>query len=76
MCDRKVRDLEFIIVREGLVSEPDKYETDSDNESDEKGDFEVVYGRTCMARSGRSVRDRWCVWICENSALELVKPAT
>ena len=38
-------------------------------ESDEKGDFEVVYGRTCMARSGRSVRDRWCVWICENSAL-------
>ena len=45
-------------------------------ESDEKGDFEVVYGRTCMARSGRSVRDRWYVWICENSALELIKPAT
>ena len=44
-------------------------------ESDEKGDFEVVYGRTCMAGSGRSVRDRWCVWICENSALELIKPA-
>ena len=39
------------------ASEPDKYETDSDNESDEKGDFEVVYGRTCMARSWRSVRD-------------------
>ena len=64
MCDRKIRDLEFIIVREGLVSEPDKYETDSDNESDEKGDFEVVYGRTCMTRSGRSVRDHdWCVCI-------------
>ena len=31
MCDRKVRDLEYIIVREGLVSEPDKYATDSDN---------------------------------------------
>ena len=38
--------------------------TDSDNESDKKGDFEVVYGRTCMTSSGRSVRDHhWCVWI-------------
>ena len=36
----------------------EKYETDSDNESDEQGDFEVVYGRTCMTRSGRSLRDR------------------
>ena len=40
--------------------------TDSDNESDKKGDFEVVYGRTCMTSSGRSVRDHhWCVWIYE-----------
>ena len=46
--------------------QPDKYVTDSDNESDEEGDFEVVYGRTCMTRSGRSVRDHdWCVWIYE-----------
>ena len=38
--------------------------TDSDNESDKKRDFEVVYGRTCMTGSGRSVRDHhWCVWI-------------
>ena len=39
------------------IQRPDKYETDSDNESDEEGDFEVVYGRTCMIRSGRLVRD-------------------
>ena len=35
----------------------DKYVTDSDNKSDEDGDFEVVSGRTCMTSSGRSVRD-------------------
>ena len=35
----------------------DKYVTDSDNESDEEGDFEVVYGRTYMTRSGISVRN-------------------
>ena len=30
-------------------------------ESDEEGDIEVVYGRTCMTSSGRSVRDHhWC----------------
>ena len=46
------------------MQQPDKYETDSDNESDEEGDFEVVYGRTCMTRSGRSVRDHdWYVCI-------------
>ena len=46
------------------IQQPDKYETDSDNESDEEGDFEVAYGRTCMTRSGRSVRDHdWCVCI-------------
>ena len=40
------------------------HETVSDNESDEEGNFEVVYGRKCMTRSGRSVRDHdWCVWI-------------
>ena len=41
---------------------------DSDNESDEEGDFEEVYGRTCMTSlsSGRSVRDHpWRVWICD-----------
>ena len=30
----------------------DKYVTDSDNESDEEGDFEVVFGWTCMTSSG------------------------
>ena len=26
--------------------------------------FEVVYGRTCLSMSGRTVRDHdWCVWI-------------
>ena len=30
----------------------------------EEGDFEVVYGRTCMTRLGRSVPDHdWCVCI-------------
>ena len=44
------------------IQQPVKYETDSDNESDEEGDFEVVYGRTCMTRLARSVRDHdWCV---------------
>ena len=31
----------------------DKYVTDSDNKSDENGDFEVVSGRTCMTSSGK-----------------------
>ena len=34
----------------------DKYATDSDNKSDEEGVYEVVYGRTCMTSSRRSVR--------------------
>ena len=31
------------------------YETDSDTESDEEGDFEVVYSRTFMTRSGTKI---------------------
>ena len=55
------------------IQQQDKYETDSDNESDEEGDFEVVYGRTCMIRSGRSVRDHdWCVWIYEAGFILMV----
>ena len=42
------------------------HEIVSDNESDKEGNFEVVYGRTCMTRSGRSVPDHdWCVSIYE-----------
>ena len=49
--------------------------TDSDNESDEEGDFEVVYGRTCMTSSLRSVRDHhWCVWIYEAGVILMVIP--
>ena len=55
------------------IQQQDKYETDSDNESDEEGDFEVVYGRTCMTSSGRSVRDHhWCVWIYEAGVILMV----
>ena len=55
------------------IQQPDEYETDSDNESDEEGDFEVVYGRTCMTRSGRSVRDHdWCVWVYEAGVILMV----
>ena len=55
------------------IQQPDKYETDSDNWSDEEGDFEVVYGRTCMTRSGRSVPDRdWCVSIYEAGVILMV----
>ena len=44
------------------IQQPDKYETDSDNESDEEGGFEVVYDRTCMTRPAGSARDHdWCV---------------
>ena len=47
--------------------------TDSDNESDEAGCFEVVYGRTCMTSSGRSVRDHhWYVWIYEAGVILMV----
>ena len=47
--------------------------TDSDNESEEEGDFEVVYGRKCMTSSGRSVPDHhWCVWIYEASVILMV----
>ena len=46
------------------IQQPDKYQTDLGNESEEEGDFDVVYSRICMTRSGRSVRDHnWCVWI-------------
>ena len=41
--------------------------------SNEESDFEVVYGRTCMTRSGRSVRDHdWCVWIYEAGVILMV----
>ena len=42
--------------------------------SNEKSDFEVVYGGTCMTRSGRSVRDhdQWCVWIYEAGVILMV----
>ena len=47
--------------------------TDSDNESDEDGVFNVVYGWTCMTSSGRSVRDHhWCVWIYEAGVILMV----
>ena len=40
----------------------DKYETDSDNESDEEDDFEVVYGRTCMTDQVGKISTRsWLV---------------
>ena len=53
------------------IERPDKYETDSDNASDEFE--EVVYGRTCMTGSGRSVRDHnWCVWIYEAGVILMV----
>ena len=32
-----------------------KYVTDSDNKSNEQGDFEVVYGRTYMTSSGEII---------------------
>ena len=45
----------------------------SDNESDEEGDFEIVYGRTCITRSVRSVRGHdWCVWIFEAGVILMV----
>ena len=56
------------------MEQPDKYETDLGNESpEEEGDFEVVYNRTCMTWSGRSVRDHdWCVWVYEAGVLLMV----
>ena len=46
----------------------------SDSESSaEGGDFEVVYSRTCMTMSGRSVRDHnWCIWIYEAGVILMV----
>ena len=47
--------------------------TDSDNESQEEGDFEVVYSRKCLPNCGRSVRDHhWYVWIYEAGAILIV----
>ena len=41
--------------------------------SNEESDFEVVYGRTCMTRSGRSVCDcDWCVLIYEAGVILMV----
>ena len=67
----------FARIENGLKLRPTtqdiQQETDSDNESDEEGDFEVVYGRTCMTRSGRSVPDHdWCVWIYEDGVMLIV----
>ena len=45
----------------------------SDDESAEEGDFEVVYGRTCMTMLERSLRDHdWCVWIYEAAVILMV----
>ena len=62
-------------IENGLKLRPrqDKYVTDPDNESDEEGVFEVVYGRTCMTSSGRSVRDHHsCLWIYEAGVILIV----
>ena len=49
------------------------WEARSNSESAEEGDFEVVYSRTCMNMSGRSVRDHdWCVWIYEAGVILMV----
>ena len=62
-------------IENGLKLRPrqDKYVTDPDNESDEEGVFKVVYGRTCMASSGRSVRGHHsCLWIYEAGVILIV----
>ena len=53
------------------IQQPDNYETDSDNASDE----EAVHGRTCTTGSGtgRSVQDHnWCVWFYEDGVILMV----
>ena len=50
-----VNDLHVPEVQIQEIQQPDEYETDSDTESDEKGDFEVV-SKTCTTRSRRAVR--------------------
>ena len=74
----------FVVVCcNGLKLRPTRYRTYSnqistrlirlDNESAEEGDFEVVYGKTCMTMSERSVRDHdWCVWIYEAGVILMV----
>lgn len=46
-------DVPEVQIRE--IQQLDEYETDSDTESDEEGDFEVV-SKTCTTRSRRAVR--------------------
>ena len=50
-----VNDLDVPEVQIQEIQQLDEYETDSDTESDEKGDFEVV-SKTCTTRSARAVR--------------------
>ena len=50
-----VSDLDVPEVQKQEMQQLDEYETDSDTESDEEGDFEVV-SKTCTTRSGRAVR--------------------
>ena len=50
-----VSDLDVPEVQIRGMQQLDEYETDSDTESDEGGDFEVV-SKTCTTRSGRAVR--------------------
>ena len=50
-----VNDLDVPEVQIQEIQQPDEYETDSDTESDEEGDFDVV-SKTCTTRSGRAVR--------------------
>ena len=53
------------------IQQPDKYETDSESQSGEEDDFEVVFGGTCMTRQEGSVRDHdWCVWNYEAGAIQ------
>ena len=50
-----VNDLDVPEVQIQEIQQLDEYETDSDTESDQEGDFEVV-SKTCTTRSGRAVR--------------------
>ena len=55
-----VNDLDVPEVKIQEIQQLDEYETDSDSESDEEGDFEVV-SKTCTTRSRSAVRGFGCL---------------
>ena len=72
-CGRALHRNSFAVIQKSRTGFPCLTDSDQIRKVSKKVTFEVVYGRTCMTMSRRSVRDHdWCVWIYEAGVILMV----